>query len=111
MEFPLFYQKKIVLTLLVASCGAFPGFRASGERINQEGRILGPAPAVTNSILFNTPEADAIVSAMQIFPPDNPWNEDISNRPVDPNSAAIIRSIGADAPLGYNLDMNFVIVP
>ena len=26
-------------------------------------------------------------------------------------SAAIVRSIGADAPLGYNLDMNFVIVP
>jgi hypothetical protein len=26
-------------------------------------------------------------------------------------SAAIVKSIGADAPLGYNLDMNFVIVP
>jgi hypothetical protein len=37
---------------------------------------------------------------MQIFPADNPWNEDISNRPVHPSSAAIIRSIGADKPLG-----------
>ena len=34
--------------------------------------------------------------AMQIFPPDNPWNEDISIRPVHPDSAAIIASIGAD---------------
>src|SRR5947208_2672757 len=116
MEFPLFYQKKIVLTLLVASCGAFPGFRASGERINQEGRILGPAPAVTNSILFNTPEADAIVSAMQIFPPDNPWNEDISRRPALTNSDAMIQQIMSDllstrrAPRAF-YEMNFVLVP
>ena len=48
---------------------------------------------------------------MQIFPPDNPWNEDISDRPVHPDSAAIIAGIGADKPLGYNLDMNFVLVP
>src|SRR5256885_4979582 len=116
MEFPLFYQKKIVLTLLVASCGAFPGFRASGERINQEGRILGPAPAVTNSILFNTREADAAVSAMQIFPPDNPWNEDISRRPALTNSDAMIQQIMSDllstrrAPRAF-YEMNFVLVP
>jgi hypothetical protein len=65
----------------------------------------------TTSVMFDTPEADRILSKMRIFPPDNPWNEDISKRPVDPNSAAIIRSIGADRPLGYNLDMNFVLVP
>jgi hypothetical protein len=28
------------------------------------------------------------------FPPDNPWNQDISNSPVDPNSANLIASIG-----------------
>src|SRR5256885_831608 len=116
MEFPLFYQKKIVLTLLVASCGAFPGFRASGERINQEGRILGPAPAVTNSILFNTREADAAVSAMQIFPPDNPWNEDISRRPALTNSDVMIQQIMSDLlstrrTLRAFYEMNFVLVP
>lgn len=41
---------------------------AQSERINQEGPILGPAPVVTIPTLFNTPQADAIVSAMQIFP-------------------------------------------
>jgi hypothetical protein len=61
--------------------------------------------------MFDTPEADRILGAMQIFPVDNPWNEDISDRPVHPDSASIIASIGADKPLGYNLDMNFVIVP
>ena len=66
---------------------------------------------MTAPVLFDTPEADRILSAMQIFPADNPWNEDISDRPVHPDSAAIIASVGADKPLGYNLDMNFVIVP
>jgi hypothetical protein len=33
------------------------------------------------------------------FPPDNPWNHDISNSPVDPNSANLIASIGLDAVL------------
>ena len=71
----------------------------------------GQPGRLTRPVLFDTPEADSILSGMQIFPADNPWNEDISNRPVHPDSAAIIRSIGADKPLGYNLDMNFVLVP
>src|SRR5437868_12424968 len=69
---------------------------AQGERINQEGRILGPAPVVTIPILFNTPAADAIVSAMQIMPRDSAWNEDISRRPLLPNSDAIIAQITSD---------------
>ena len=68
-------------------------------------------PSITTPVMFDAPEADRILSAMQIFPPDNPWNEDISTRPVDSQSRAIVASIGADRPLGYNLDMNFVIVP
>jgi hypothetical protein len=44
---------------------------AQSERINQEGRILGPALVVTTPTLFNTPQAGAIVSAMQIFPMTN----------------------------------------
>ncbi len=31
-----------------------------------------------------------------VFPPDNPWNTDISDFPVDPNSDAYIASISAD---------------
>jgi len=30
------------------------------------------------------------------FPSGNPWNQDISNSPLDPNSANLIKSIGAD---------------
>ena len=68
-------------------------------------------PKITKPVMFDTPEADAILSALQVFPPDNAWNQDISALPVHPDSGAIIASIGADKPLGYNLDMGFVIVP
>ena len=33
------------------------------------------------------------------FPPDNPWNTDVSAAPVDPNSDALIASIGLDTGL------------
>src|SRR2546423_1244247 len=69
---------------------------AQSERINQEGRILGPAPVVTTPTLFNTPQADAIVSAMQIFPVTNPWNEDISRRPLLANSGTMIAQLKYD---------------
>src|SRR5919205_2641946 len=89
---------------------------AQSERVNQEGRILGPAPVVTTPTLFNTSQADAIVSAMQIFPVTNAWNEDISRRPVLANSAAMIAQIKSDlSSTRQNLrsfsEMNFVLVP
>jgi hypothetical protein len=34
-----------------------------------------------------------------VFPPDNPWNRDISGDPVDPNSAALIAGIGLSTGL------------
>jgi hypothetical protein len=86
------------------------------ERINQEGRILGPAPEVSMPTLFNTPEADALVSAMQIMPVSNPWNEDVSQRPRLANSDAMIAQIKSDlSPTRQNLrafyEMNYVLVP
>ena len=89
---------------------------AADVRINQEGRILGPLPAVTNAILFNTTNADAVVSAMQIFPVTNPWNECISNRPLLSNSDAMIGQIYTNAGSSHRYlklfqEMNFVLVP
>jgi hypothetical protein len=68
-------------------------------------------PEITKPILFNTPEADRILEALQVFPPDNPWNADVSNWPLHPNSKNIIASIGPEKPFRYNLDMGFVLVP
>ena len=42
---------------------------------------------------------NASFGGKRFFPADNPWNKDISNEPVDPNSDALIRSIGLNKPL------------
>ncbi len=93
-----------------------PVLLPASERINQEGRILGPLPAVTTPLLFNTADADAVVSAMQIFPVTNPWNECISNRLVLPNSDAMIAQIMSNLSPGHRslvveYEMNFVLLP
>jgi hypothetical protein len=68
-------------------------------------------PAVTRPILFDTEEADRILAALQVFPADSPWNTDVSQWPVRPNSKEIIAAIGSDKPLRCNTDMGFVLVP
>jgi len=102
-------MRRVLLLLFGLTCFA------RGERINHEGRILGAPPVVTTPTLFNTPAADAIVSAMQIMPRDNPWNEDISRRPVLSNSDAMIAQIKADLGTRQTLqpfyEMNYVLVP
>jgi hypothetical protein len=105
---PMIAARSLLFLLVLTSL-------AQAERINHEGRILGPAPVVTTPTLFNTPAADAIVSAMQIMPRDNPWNEDISRRPVLPNSDAMIAQIKTDLGSRQTLqpfyEMNYVLVP
>ncbi|MEY2506981.1 MAG: hypothetical protein QOH01_1310 [Verrucomicrobiota bacterium] len=103
-------MRRVLLLFLALICVA------RAERINHEGRILGPAPVVTTPTLFNTAAADAVVSAMQIMPRDNPWNEDISRRPVHPNSDAIITQITSDLSSNRRTlrpfyEMNYVLVP
>jgi hypothetical protein len=94
-----------VRILMGAALGAacFSFLSSAGDR---------PAmPAVTQPVMFNTPEADRILAALQVFPPDNPWNEDISKLPVLKNSEEMIATIGPQKRLAYNLDMAFVLVP
>src|SRR5262245_4688511 len=89
---------KCTLLLLIAAVAA-----AGADRPNM--------PEITRPVQFNTPEADKILAALQVFPPDSPWNEDISKLPVHPNSAKMIAGIGADKRLAYNPDMSFILVP
>src|SRR5689334_8720011 len=41
----------------------------------------------------------ASLGERRVFPADNPWNQDISRLPVDPNSATLIASIGLEKSL------------
>ena len=70
-----------------------------------------PLPKVTKPVSFDTPQADAVMAALQVFPPDNWWNRDVSKLPRHADSAKMIAAIGAEKPLEYNLDMGYVIVP
>ena len=56
---PRVLQAALVVWLLLTSA-------VLAERINHEGRILGPAPTITTPILFNTPEADAVVGIREV---------------------------------------------
>ena len=58
---------------------------------------LLPVLAFASSTLLIA--GDLALPAKSIFPADNPWNRDISREPVDPNSAALVKSIGLDKPL------------
>lgn len=85
--------------------------RVHGDPARLERIRAAKMPKIDKPILFNTPEADAICSALEVFPPDNPWNLVVEDWPVHPNSKNIIASIGAEKPLRYNPDMGFVLVP
>lgn len=43
--------------------------------------------------------ANASLGGKRLLPDDNPWNQDVSKEPIDPNSDQIIASIGANRPL------------
>lgn len=69
---------------------------------------LGLATAIGCSALPSTALAQAKrrgpvvktpLGVVEIFPADNPWNQDISKLPVHKNSAAFVASIGVDRSL------------
>src|SRR5580692_3295718 len=68
-------------------------------------------PKIEKPVMFDTPEADAILSALEVFPPDNPWNLVVEDWPVHANSQKIVNSMGANKPFRYNSDMGFILIP
>jgi len=92
------------LALLALAAGA-ASFAFAAERVRPS------MPKITAPVMFGTPEADRILEALQVFPPDNPWNQDVSAMPAHRDSGRIIASIGPKKSLGYNLDMGFILVP
>ncbi|QEL15328.1 hypothetical protein [Limnoglobus roseus] len=94
----------LVLLLLGSSTFASDPARLARLRAATMPKIETPTP-------FDIPAADAICTALEVFPPDNPWNRVVTDWPVHPNSKAIVGSIGAAKPLRYNPDMGFVLVP
>ena len=102
------------LAVAVVSLGAWMAFAAEGgdgQTQRSIRRSRPPMPAISAPVMFNTPAADQILAALEVFPPDNPWNQDVSGWPVHPNSAKIIAAIGAQKPFRQDRDMGFILVP
>ena len=94
-----------------SSAASGGGAKATGDPARLA-RIRGAKmPPITEPVLFNTPQADAILSALEVYPPDNAWNQVVEDWPLHPNSKRIIASIGPAKPFRYNPDMGFVLVP
>jgi len=100
----------LVITPLVAGASARTKAPASDPARLARIRAAG-MPEITRPVVFHTPEADAILTALEVFPPDNPWNLVVEDWPLHPSSKNIIASIGADKPFRYNPDMAFILVP
>jgi hypothetical protein len=99
----------LLLLPAVAVAADVPGVTVNKARLD---RIKAAnMPAVEKVIPFDTPEADKVLEALEVFPPDNPWNIPVADWPVHPRSKAIVATVGVDKPLRYNPDMGFVIVP
>jgi hypothetical protein len=105
------------LVLSVALCGAVAACAPQPKPAEPTGpdrleRLRNAKmPKIDKPVMFDTPEADAILSALEIFPEDNPWNAVVSDWPLHPKSKDIIDSIGPTKPMRYNDDMAFVLVP
>jgi len=97
---------------LIVSFSAFadsPGVVVDQNRLARMKALK--MPEFNQPVSFDTEQADAILSTLETFPPDNPWNLAIDSWPVAPNSKAMIEMIGPEKPLRGNTDMSFILVP
>lgn len=56
--------------------------------------------------LISRSSSRATIAGCPMFPPDNPWNRDVSNDPVDPNSDNLVASIGVTRTLHPDFGSN-----
>jgi hypothetical protein len=100
-----------VTPFVVGGTPGSTGGRVKGDLARLARLRAAKMPKVTRPIPFYTPAADAVLAALEVFPPDNPWNLVVEDWPLHPNSQNILKSIGIDKPLRYNDDMGFILVP
>jgi hypothetical protein len=72
------------------------------EKMMAASTLGGAAGLAGVAVLLAAPRQELkspSLRGLQIFPPDNPWNQPIDREPVDPHSDLLIASIGAGKPL------------
>jgi hypothetical protein len=103
--------RAFLLIAIIAGAAFGQDAKVAGDPARLERIRAAKMPAVTKPVSFETPEADTILTALEVFPPDNPWNLLVEDWPLHANSAKIVASVGANKPFRYNPDMGFVLVP
>src|SRR5580765_4643365 len=88
-----------VLSLTILLCVSLS--RAASSSGSGAESVPTPTPGMRpRTVAANARQPDlgpgASLHGKQLFPPDNPWNQDISHAPVEPNSDRIIAAISAD---------------
>jgi hypothetical protein len=86
---------RIVFSIFLSSIFIFSGCKKQQPDKTTPGQTNNP-PSNPPGNTCSATLADA--ENMQVFPVDNPWNQDISNAPLDPASSQIIAII-ASAPM------------
>src|SRR5438445_552011 len=83
---------RFVFAILAAMTLVLPGCVADSE-----GGKENPAKGGKDNPVKLGPNAS--FGGKRLLPDDNPWNQEISKEPVDPNSENLIKSIGLAKPL------------
>ena len=104
-----YHPELLVVALLVSACGV----PQNAAPVASNGSLAQAGGA--RSFATGTPP---VLGGCQVFPTDNWWNQDVSHYPVDPNSAAYLRSMNASTTnlhpdFGHNktYGIPYVIVP
>lgn len=98
---------RTVLPVLLLGLVAFGSVAGRLEPDTSASPLARPTPVPTRPRRVTTTQAaptggvpslgpNASLHGKQVFPADNPWNQDILNAPVDPNSERLIAAIGYD---------------
>jgi RNA polymerase sigma factor (sigma-70 family) len=93
----MFWAKVKVCALVTAGAAVVAG--ATAPLVLRSEEPAKPAPTVRAAVNPVQLGVNGSLGGRRPFPDDNPWNQDISREPVDPNSAALIASIGTNKPL------------
>lgn len=81
----------VVGSIFVLSCG-------SGSSPSPAPPVTPPQPNCSNAVTGSPTDysTSPLISGCPVFPTDNPWNADVSNYCVDPNSDQYVASINQD---------------
>jgi hypothetical protein len=101
----------LLLGLLTGAVFHQPKGTVTGDPAKVERIRKAKMPKIDKPVMFDTPEADEILAALEIYPPDNPWNLVVEDWPLHKDSQKIINSIGTNKVFRYNPDMAFIFVP